>query len=505
MSKEITSKEDTTNAKELIENEDAEVDVDLDIRADFSPSDIADSSKLRGKAVMYTQDLDRVIKIWGSLDNFIHCVETLLCNLGLGDKYALIIHDKDKSEKPGQLMALPHIHLALEFVNARYLSSIAKTLKDFRDDGSLNVQTLTIFRGKVGNLYSYLCHRTTRASSKYQYDPAIVKASFDYVDTLNKITASVNVARHTAEAKHDINLILEEMKAGVITLQQVEKMLPANVYSQRVVQLQNVWKLAMKLEAEKWRENLHKSGRQTRVIWIWGHSGTGKSSLGRDLVVKDSRPFYIAGSSRGMWDGYETYMHIALLDECRPDMFETYRDMLSILDNFQVRAVAPARYYDRELALDTIVITTVYNPYEFYRHMNIADREIDEFYQLQRRITHCIYMDESYIYNSSFNPRTKQYDSDINSFLYNPYSEFRRGSMPIANNNDYRNIVLSAYAVAKHYDAMNEDIDEIDALDEDTLLEDEFDSASYDDCTIEDIINLIEADDSDLDDLEDLE
>ena len=477
----------------LIENEVTE-DSDLDVSADFPSDAIADTSNgvkgLRGRVMMYTQRVDIIIKNFGSIANFEHFVENTLCDTSKGDRFAMVLHNMDKSSVAGKLLADDHIHLALEFANPHYVTAIVKALQDYRDDGSPNVQTITLFKGNVGNLYSYLCHRTKKASNKYQYDPSIVKANFDYVKELGDITTAVTVAQKSKEAKSNIGVVLEELKARIITLQEVEKLLPASVYAQSINSIRNVWTLAMKLEAETWRERKLALREKTKIIWVWGRPATGKSSFGRDYVSKDGKDYYVAGSSNAMWDGYESYMHTALIDECRPDMFKTYRDMLSILDNYQVRAVAPARYYDRELALDTIVITTVYSPYEFYQLMDIKNPVIDEFYQLERRITECIYMDDYFMMNSYFNPESRKYEVDIDSLVYNPYSEARRGTKKVTTDrSNYYDVVHSAPMVSAHNESMNEDVDEPDT---DESEYDEYMDDYYDDSTIEDALNLID-------------
>lgn len=482
---------------ELIETETVEID-DLDVTADFSTDEIADTAQsgksLRGRIMMYTQRVDRIINNCGSLANFEDCIRTTVCDVTKGDHYAIILHDKDKSSVAGKAFADPHIHVAFEFQNARHAIAIVKVLNDFRDDGSPNVQAITIFKGNVGNLYSYLCHRTKKSSHKYQYDPSVVKASFDYVKKLENITAQVNTAKQVKEASSKLNMVLEELRSRNITLQDIEKTLPASVYARNVNNIRNVWSLAMKLEAQEWRERKIRSGERTNVIWIWGKSATGKSSFGRDYVSKDGKEHYIAGSSSAMWDGYESYMHLALLDECRPDMFKTYRDMLSILDNYQSRAVAPARYYDRELALDTIVITTVYSPYEFYKHMDIKDSTVDEFYQLERRITECIHMDDYFMMNSYFNPVERRYEVDVDSLVCNPYSEVRRGTKKEKHDRStYSSIVHSAPMVSAHDEILNENYDDEDNMTDDELISDELysDELLYDDYTDEDM-SLVE-------------
>lgn len=498
----------TDNKVEVVRLSD---DMGFDISEDFSMADIVDMSNgvkgLRGRIMMYTQSVKRIVKNFGSIDKFEQFVETQLCNAKLGDRFAMVLHDKDKSSVAGKALVEPHIHLALEFANPHHVTAIVKALKDYRDDGSLNVQTMKLFRGNVGNLYSYLCHRTKKASNKYQYDPSIVKANFDYVKALGDITTAVSISQKIKEASGNINVILEELKARVITLQDVEEILPASQYAKSMSHIRNVWVLAMKLEAEAWRERKKAFQEKTKIIWIWGKPATGKSSFGRDYVSRDGKEFYVAGSSNAMWDGYESYMHTVLIDECRPDMFKTYRDMLSILDNYQVRAVAPARYYDRELALDTIVITTVFSPYEFYRLMDIRNSLVDDFYQLERRITECIYMGDYFMMKSYFNPQTRRYEVDGNSLVYNPYSEARRGTKKTKYDvSNYYNIVYSAPMISEHNERMNEDDDIFD------IDESEYDDRGDDyDTTIEDVLNFIEGfediddmcEDEDLDEYDD--
>ena len=428
------------------------MDEDLSITTDFE--DVANQfvtpkDKHRARIMMYTQRLDIILANFQTLDDFEDCIKTNVCT-NPNDKFAYIIHDNDTSKNPNQMFALEHLHLALDFENPHSLTSIAKLLKDFRKDGSPNTQTLTIFKGNVNNAYSYLCHRTKKAAGKYQYDPKDVVANFDYVTLLEQTTKEVKSARDLK--KVNINVVLDNIVNGVMTIKEAKELLSGAAYTKNINYLNNAQAEAMRRNADKWRKNKKENNIPTVVIWLWGNSDTGKTSMAKEMATSSGQPYYLSGSSRGMWDNYDSNMHIAILDECRPEMFETYRDMLSILDPYQERAVAPARYYDRELALDTIIITSVYDPYAFYKHMIEPEkRNVDSFRQLERRITYSIHVEDYFFMLSHFEDKEVGYVNDVDTLIANPYSKVKRGEIVISDRNrNYSNLMHALPSVSQH-------------------------------------------------------
>lgn len=428
------------------------MDEDLSITTDFE--DVANQfvtpkDKHRARIMMYTQRLDIILANFQTLDDFEDCIKTNVCT-NPNDKFAYIIHDNDTSKNPNQMFALVHLHLALDLENPHSLTSIAKLLKDFRKDGSPNTQTLTIFKGNVNNAYSYLCHRTKKAAGKYQYDPKDVVANFDYVTLLEQTTKEVKSARDLK--KVNINVVLDNIVNGVMTIKEAKELLSGAAYTKNINYLNNAQAEAMRRNADKWRKNKKENNIPTVVIWLWGNSDTGKTSMAKEMATSSGQPYYLSGSSRGMWDNYDSNMHIAILDECRPEMFETYRDMLSILDPYQERAVAPARYYDRELALDTIIITSVYDPYAFYKHMIEPEkRNVDSFRQLERRITYSIHVEDYFFMLSHFEDKEVGYVNDVDTLIANPYSKVKRGEIVISDRNrNYSNLMHALPSVSQH-------------------------------------------------------
>lgn len=423
----------------------------------------AEGEKLadRPRCVMYTQRLDIVLKNWGTLQAFEDCVRNKLCpNPDLEaktDLYAYIIQDKDLSKVQGQQYVVPHIHLALKLKDGKTLTSIAKTLNDYRADGTPNVQTLTIFKKNPNNMFSYLCHRTTGASNKYQYSYDDVVANFDYKGLMEDIEKQVELAQKKAESNYKV--LLELLKNGEMTMREVCEQIPASTLGTCWKSIQNVNTYALQRKAEKWRKEKIATNKPTIIIWVCGEAGTGKSRFSRQLMKSYNEPYYVVGSSRGTWEGYQGE-HIVLLDELRPNCIESYRDLLSILDNFQERAVAPSRYNDKELMLDVIVVTSVLNPYDFYLQcVPPKDRKIDSFHQLERRINTCILMQNDWILNGVFEKNLKTYVPDMKTLVHNVYSEYNNSDTVGYSSYDiFNDVVYRAEDVAKHYEELNKDM-----------------------------------------------
>lgn len=448
---EITA--ETTTEESYIDEADMEVfEFQNEVNTGYA---VGEKQADRPRNVMYTQRLDIVLKIWGSLKAFEDNVRTKLCT-NPEDTFAYIIQDKDISKVKGQQYVLPHIHLALKLKEGKTLTAIATALNDYRADGTLNVQTLTIFKRKVNNMFSYLCHRTTGAKNKYQYSFDDVVANFDYKALMEDITQQVENARKKAES--NLGVLLELLKSGEMTMKEVCEQIPASTLGACWKRIENINSYALALQADKWREEKIADNRPTTIIWLCGKSGTGKSRLGRQVVKSFNEPYYIAGSSRGIWERYQGE-HIVLLDELRPNCIESYRDLLSILDPYQERAVAPSRYNDKELMLDVVVVTSVLSPYEFYLQcVAPEDRGIDPFHQLERRISACILMEDDWILNAVFDEESKTYVPDMKGIVCNVYSEYNNPDTAVfSSSRIFNEIVHRAESVAKHYEELNKD------------------------------------------------
>ncbi len=348
-------------------------------------------------------------------------------------RYALILHDKDVNEK-GQPEE-PHIHVMLSFDNARSINSVAKLLGD-------KAQYIEVWKGDSNNGYAYLIHATDNARTKYQYDISEVTANFDYPALMEKVTAEVKKADtfgDSAKIKNFLNLLY----IGAISKSEVEKQLTGAQYAKAKKQIEDVWSKHLQDLAEQWREEMIANGKSVCVIWMYGKSGTGKTSFAKEYAKKvgKGQPFYVAGSSK---DAFQSYSgeHIIILDELRAQSIP-YQDLLRMFDPFGIdsQVFAPSRYYDKGLAAELIIITTPYNPLNFYNEVfGYKVGLIDSFEQLHRRISLTINMTDTEILAATYDSDKQCYITDPTSSRPNPYSTASRPPMAVSADDIYNSM-----------------------------------------------------------------
>ncbi|MBR2134100.1 MAG: hypothetical protein IJ851_05250 [Eubacterium sp.] len=357
----------------------------------------------RAKNLMYEQQIDFIE--YFEINKFVELVENKL----KPKKYALIIHDKDFNDKGEQVK--PHLHLMLSFENARSLNSIAKLLND-------KTQQITVWRGNSNNGYAYLTHRTDEAKNKYQYEPEKVISNFDYSEFLKSISKEVENKDNCK-----INALLDMLYTGQITKQDVEKQLTGSKYARYHKQIEIVYNKRLQNLASEFRKKLKDENKAVNVIWIFGCSGTGKTTLAKNYAEKNNKEYFVSGSSKDIFQNYSGE-HTLILDELRANVIP-YQDLLKITDPYSIGANLPARYFDKGLACDTIIITSPYNPYDFYlKSVSKDDRNIDTFEQLSRRIMLTIEMTYSEIKAVSFNTYSLKYETEPGSEHNNTFSKY---------------------------------------------------------------------------------
>lgn len=329
------------------------------------------------------------------LDEFIGKVKSLNAS-----KFALIVHDRDKKADGSPVE--PHVHVAFHFDNAREIAAVAKKL-------GLPPQYINKWDGDQEALFAYLCHRTSGAKARFQYEPADVEANFDYASWLAKVEARYKAADSSLSipllggSEEKVDAVLNALYAGDLTEKEAGELLTGTEYGNNSRALKDVIAAAELRSAERWREE-HKGGSLT-VLWLYGPSYSGKSHLAIELAARRG-DYYVSRSRRDPWAEYHPAMHSIVLDDLRPDSMD-YVDLLKCLDPNSLRegASGAARYRDRPLACDFIAITTPFTPLEFWEAaVKPRYRAIDGLDQLHRRLTTVISMDKKRYRAVSFDP-----------------------------------------------------------------------------------------------------
>lgn len=382
------------------------------------------------KHMQYTQQLEHLPTGLETVDDVADLIEK---KLGPA-RYAVILHDQDTDDRGAPVK--PHLHAMVCFENARHITAVAKKLGD-------NPQQFEKWDGNADNGFAYLVHATTKArkAGKHQYDPAEVKANFDFPALMEKISAEVEQAKakRQADADLDMNVMLNLLYTGGITKKELEAQLSGSQYARYHRQIADVNAKRLEMEAEKWREEMRAKNAEITVIWITGAAGSGKTSLAKAYAEKRGEPYYITGSTRDIFQDYNGE-HTLIIDELRPKVL-TYADLLRITDphGIENHVMLPARYNDRAIAADLIIVTTPFSPAQFYIKQvgaqvlptgSICDDNPDGQEQLFRRITVTLLLDGTYIRAMEYSIRGHMFVPIPGTERPNPYSGRARKEPP---------------------------------------------------------------------------
>ena len=366
------------------------------------------SSTAKYKNMMYTQQMEHLP--FRTREELEERIKTKLAP----KKYAISeVHDKDIDEDGNPVKE--HIHVMLCFQNARSLKNVASILGD-------KPQYLEKWDERANNGFAYLVHATSGAKVKAQYSPEKVLANFPYAEELKKQTLEVLKKK----SRQKIDVLLDAYYNEEMTLDELEQELTGAQYGRYKKQIDNITSKILERHADIWRQDMVKNNRRVKVIWIYGAAGTGKTSLARTIAKQDGRAYYVSGSSRDVFQSYNGE-HILILDELRSNVIP-YHDLLRILDPFgnQERIMAPARYSDKSLACDLIIITTPFNPVDFYDEIFDDINTVDSLEQLVRRITITLYVNSDSISAVRYCQERRHYYAVPDAECDNPYSQKNR-------------------------------------------------------------------------------
>ena len=352
------------------------------------------------------------------------------------DKYALIVHDQDINDDGDPVE--PHVHVMMSFSNARYLTSIAKDLDELDQHGKPKTQQITHWNRNEENGYAYLIHKTKNTREKYQYDEKDVLASFDF----HAYMVNFSINETSKNNKVNIKQLLDALYMGLISKEDVEKQLTGSQYGIHRNQIEAVNMKRLEKEAEEWRNEAIAEGKKTTVFWIFGDSGTGKTSFAKEYAASINNSYFFTGSTKDMFQKYNGE-HVVIIDEFRPNSIK-YSDLLRMLDpcGIDTKPMAPSRFYDKALAVDYFIITSPYSPKAFYEKQKHLDRKIDTFEQLLRRISLTIKMSDDYITYCEYDISRDSMKEYKNTAQKNNYSAKARQTASCRNSMDLFNSIF---------------------------------------------------------------
>lgn len=297
-------------------------------------------------------------------------------------KFAMILHDKDHDDD-GNLKK-PHYHLYLGFGKtncqfeyiAKWFGLEPNKVQKIKSAGEFHV-------------LNYYLHRNEPL--KHQYGIEEIIANFDVQQVLAR-----------RPQKEDLDNVLKACAAGDITKQNYAQHIDPVVFSKHERKIQSAWKY---YEHVQMMENAGR--RDCKVIWVYGESSVGKTTLCTLYAKKEKLSLYITATGNDPFSNYEQ-QDIVVLDDLRPHKPFEFVELLKVIDPNYYSPVQ-SRYHNKVLSCRMIFVTTILSPFDFVHRSNLnAMKESDV--QLYRRISEIWHVRRDSIEISEYVPEVNAFE-----------------------------------------------------------------------------------------------
>lgn len=337
-------------------------------------------------------------------------------------EFAMIVHDKDLKEDKSTYVE-PHLHLFLNFKQQKSLKYVAELVAD-KENSIDYFNKDTVPDKNERNGFLYLLHRTKSASHKHQYsiDELIVSDESNIKEKIKKWEQNYFKFLNKNESssrKAIVKKYLEQYSEMFIDFNELEQKLTTYEIAQNSNIIKNIDELRliklhqMYVESERYKNK--------KIIWIYGASGVGKSTLSQEIAnnfvennqIVNDKSIYMTQSNRDPFQNY-TSENVIILEEFRSTTGIAENELFQILDKANANFSAGSRYKDKKLMPDLVIINSIYAP------TDVLQSEMIDVNQIIRRIDAIIHLDTLNIAKQKYS-NGRYYDFDVvKNHIYRP-------------------------------------------------------------------------------------
>ena len=296
-------------------------------------------------------------------------------------KYSIIMHDRDQGSN--------HYHITLEFDNPRTIQSVAKML-------DIPPNFVQKWDKRTYNMYAYMLHDTTDAKNQ--------KADYsDYINRPDKFQTNIeNYAELSSPAPlagRQLEQMIDDILLGELTRKQLLHPDLIKTYHKHQLKLDR----AIKLRTESLKYNPPACS----TMLISGQSGTGKTTKAYKLAVNLYPHSYTTASTPNDLLQDYTGEKCIIIDDFRPQDFP-FIELLALLDPYHRQKTHRSRYYNRPLATELIIITSIYTIDQIIDHY-AWNHPKEDMKQLRRRIQSLQYIENNETTSMTYDEQNDEY------------------------------------------------------------------------------------------------
>ena len=294
-------------------------------------------------------------------------------------QYAFILHDQDVDNDGNSIK--PHFHIFLYFGTS---NASLKAVARWFTTGENAVQKIMSNRYHVLRYYLHDGY-----PDKHPYSISDMVANFDVENTLKE-----------ADGPAQLKELIDGCATGRITRSNFAEFISPQVYALHEVKFNRAWNYYDQVQLTKL------NGRTNcRVIWAWGESYTGKSTISHAYCEKQGLTVY--QTARGN-DPFSKYVgqDAVILDDIRPYEPFSFSELLNLLDP-HFSNIVHSRYHDKFISAKLLFVTCILSPEQFYECYGLSKEE--SAVQLYRRIAEVWHFDRKNISFQKFDTEKKTF------------------------------------------------------------------------------------------------